>query len=69
MTQTHDTRRDVHQGFRRYHDGSIDFDFYRAQATALRNRAMQEAFRHAGAQLRTPFKRWWMRLVLLPGGR
>jgi hypothetical protein len=27
---------------RRHHDGSIDFDFYRAGATALRRQAMQD---------------------------
>jgi hypothetical protein len=34
----HDIRRD--------NDGSIDFDFYRARAAALRNQAIRQAFRH-----------------------
>ena len=34
MTQTHDIRR--------HPDGSIDFDFYRNNATALRGEAMRE---------------------------
>ena len=30
---------------RRHGDGTIDFDFYRAQAAALRSQAMREAFK------------------------
>jgi len=30
---------------RRHRDGAIDFDFYRAQAAALRSQAMREAFK------------------------
>ena len=43
MTQTHDVRR--------HPDGSIDFDFYRASATALRGQAMRDnrALRAASA--------------------
>lgn len=37
MTQTQDIRR--------HRDGSIDFDFYRARATALRAQAMRDAFK------------------------
>lgn len=29
--------------FRRHPDGSIDFDFYRSEATALRRQAMRDA--------------------------
>ena len=32
------------QEIRRHRDGSIDFDFYRARAVALRSQAMREAF-------------------------
>ena len=30
---------------RRHQDGTIDFDFHRAQAVALRSQAMREAFK------------------------
>jgi hypothetical protein len=40
MTQTQAISRDI----RRHHDGSIDFDFYRIRATALRGQAMRDAF-------------------------
>jgi hypothetical protein len=78
MTRTPDTGYDERQearqdlagyDIRRHNDGSIDFDFYRARATALRNQAIREAFRHARAHVRTPFKQWRMRVVLLPSGR
>lgn len=38
MTQVHDRRRQ--------HYDSIDFDFYRAQAVALRSQARRGAFKH-----------------------
>jgi hypothetical protein len=77
MSQTQeigrDVRQDVRQGIRqdirRRRDGSIDVDFYRARAAVLRTQAIRDAFRHARAQIRAPFKQWWMRLVLLPSGR
>ena len=77
MSQTQeigrDVRQDVCQGIRqdirRRRDGSIDVDFYRARAAVLRTQAIRDAFRHARAQIRAPFKQWWMRLVLLPSGR
>jgi hypothetical protein len=77
MSQTQEIGRDVrqdvcqgiHQDIRRRRDGSIDVDFYRARAAVLRTQAIRDAFRHARAQLRAPFKQWWMRLVLLPSGR
>jgi hypothetical protein len=69
MSQTQEIGQHVRQGVRRRHDGSIDVDFYRARAAALRAQAIRDAFRHAGARFRTPFKQWWMRLVLLPSGR
>ena len=65
MTQTPDhghdeggeARQDVAgHDIRRHSDRSIDFDFYRARATALRNEAIREAFKHARAQFSTPFK-------------
>jgi hypothetical protein len=62
-------RQDIRQDIRRRRDGSIDVDFYRARAAVLRTQAIRDAFRHARAQLRAPFKQWWMRLVLLPSGR
>jgi hypothetical protein len=37
MTQPHDIRH--------HNDGSIDFDFYRAQALTLRSQAMRDAFK------------------------
>jgi hypothetical protein len=42
-----------HTDIRRHFDGSIDLDFYRKGATALRRQAMREAktMRHAGAGL------------------
>ena len=73
MSQTQeigrDVRQDVRQDIRRRHDGSIDVDFYRARAAALRIQAIRDAFRYARAQFRAPLKQWWMRLVLLPSGR
>jgi hypothetical protein len=62
-------RQDIRQDIRRRHDGSIDVDFYRARAAALRTQAIRDAFRYARAQFRAPLKQWWMRLVLLPSGR
>jgi hypothetical protein len=70
MTQTPDPGHDEDQealqdaaghDIRRHNDRSIDFDFYRARATALRNEAIRDAFRHARAQFSTPFKQWQMR--------
>jgi hypothetical protein len=69
MSQTQETGQDVRQDVRRRHDGSIDVDFYRARAAALRTQVIRDAFRLAGVRFRTPFKQWWMRLVLLPSGR
>ena len=40
MTQAHAFSQDV----RRHADGSIDFDFYRMRAIALRRQAMRESF-------------------------
>jgi hypothetical protein len=40
MTQTQTSSQDV----RRRADGSIDFDFYRVRATALRRQAMRDGF-------------------------
>jgi hypothetical protein len=40
MTQAQAFGHDV----RRHADGSIDFDFYRVRATALRRQAMQDGF-------------------------
>jgi len=37
MIQSHEIRR--------HRDGSIDFDFYRAQATVLRSQAMRDGFK------------------------
>jgi hypothetical protein len=69
MTQPQAIRQDVFQDIRR-RDGSIDMDFYRADASALRNRAIRDAFRlMALATARMPFKQWRMRLVLLANGR
>jgi hypothetical protein len=70
MTQPRAIRQDVFQDIRRRRDGSIDIDFYRADAIALRNRAIRDTFRlRALAKLRVPFKQWRMRLVLLANGR
>jgi len=69
MSQTQEIGQHVRQGVRRRHDGSIDVDFYRARAAALRTQAIRDAFRYARAQFRAPLKQWWMRLVLLPSGR
>ena len=41
MAQVHDRRRQ--------HYGSIDFDFYRTQAVALRSQAKRDAFKHSAA--------------------
>ena len=69
MSQIQEIGQDVRQGVRRRHDGSIDVDFYRARAAALRTQVIRDAFRRAGVRFRTPFKQWWTRLVLLPSGR
>jgi hypothetical protein len=64
MTQPQAIRQDVFQDIRRRRDGSIDIDFYRADATALRNRAIRDTFRLlVPATVRMPFKQWRMRLV------
>ena len=73
MTQPQAIRQDVFQDIvqdiRRRRDGSIDIDFYRADAIALRNRAIRDTFRlMALAKVRMPFKQWRMRLVLLANG-
>lgn len=41
MAQIHDMRRQ--------HYRSIDFDFYRTQAVALRSQAKRDAFKHSAA--------------------
>ena len=69
MSQTQEMAQDVRQDVRRRHDGSIDVDFYRARAAALRTQVIRDAFRRAGVQFRTPFKQGWLRLVLVPSGR
>ena len=53
---------------RRHADGSIDFDFYRIEARALRNEAHGDTFRKLWASMRTalayfkfPQKRWMRR--------
>jgi hypothetical protein len=66
MSQTQEIGQDVRPGIRR-HDGSIDVDFYRARAAALRAQAIRDAFRQAGARFRA-FQAMWMRLALLPSG-
>ena len=48
---------------RRHQDGTIDFDFHRAQAAALRSQAMQEAFKFKAA-----FKFVLITLALVMGG-
>jgi hypothetical protein len=73
MTQPQAIRQDVFQDIvqdiRRRRDGSIDVDFYRADAIALRNRAIRDTFRlMALAKVRMPFKQWRMRLALLANG-
>jgi hypothetical protein len=74
MTQPPAIRQDVFfqdicQDVRRRRDGSIDVDFYRADAIALRNRAIRDTFRlMAFAKVRMPFKRLRMRLALLANG-
>ena len=69
MTQPQAIRRDVFD-IRRRRDGSIDIDFYRADATALRNRAIRDTFRRlVPATVRMPFKQWRTRLVPLTNGR
>ncbi|MDT5118003.1 MAG: hypothetical protein QOE30_3742 [Mycobacterium sp.] len=68
MTQPKASR--VFQDVCRRPDGSIDIDFYRADAIALRNRAIRDTFRlMALATVRVPFKQWRMCLVLLANGR
>ena len=74
MTQSQAVRQDVFQDvfhdLRRRPDGSIDIDFYRADAIALRNLAIRDTFRlMAPAKVRMPLKQWWTRLVVLAGGR
>jgi hypothetical protein len=70
MTQPQAIRQDVFQDIRRRPDGSIDIDFYRADAIVLRNRAIRDTFRlMALATVRVPFKQWRMCLVLLANGR
>jgi hypothetical protein len=70
MTQPQAIRQDVFQDIRRRPDGSIDIDFYRANAIALRNRAIRDTFKlMALATVRVPFKQWRMRLVLPANGR
>ncbi len=70
MTQPQAIRQDVFQDIHRRRDGSIDIDFYRADAIALRSRAVRDIFRlMALAKVRVPFKQWRMRLVLLANGR
>jgi hypothetical protein len=70
MTQPQAIRQDVFQDIRRRPDGSIDIDFYWADAIALRNRAIRDSFRlMALAKVRMPFKQWRRRLVLLASGR
>jgi len=44
MTQPQAIRQDVFQDIRRRPDGSIDIDFYWADAIALRNRAIRDSF-------------------------
>jgi hypothetical protein len=69
MTQPQAVRQDVFQDIRRRRDGSIDVDFYRADAIALRNRAIRDTFRLMTlAKVRMPFKQWRMRLALLANG-
>ena len=60
MTQTHDIRR--HPG------GSIDFDFYRTSATALRGQAMRDnrALRVASAGAVVMVAALGFALVILP---
>ena len=48
---------------RRHRDGTIDFDFYRAQAVALRSQAMREAFK-----FKATFKFVLITLALVMGG-
>jgi hypothetical protein len=48
---------------RRHRDGAIDFDFYRAQAAALRSQAMREAFK-----FKATFKFVLITLALIMGG-
>jgi hypothetical protein len=54
MTQPQAIRQDVFQDIvqdiRRRRDGSIDVDFYRADAIALRNRAIREHLQADGAR-------------------
>ena len=70
MTEPQAIRKDVFQDIRRRRDGSIDIDFYRADAAALRRRAIRDTFRLVMfATVRTPFKHWLMRLVLPGNGR
>lgn len=58
MTQIHDFELDVH----RHSDGSIDFDHYRARATALRGAALRDA-----AALRSTFKFVMILMVTIAG--
>jgi hypothetical protein len=54
MTHSHETRR--------HHDGSIDFDFYRTQAIALRAHAMRD-----GLKLKAAFRFALITLTMIVG--
>jgi hypothetical protein len=70
MTQPQAIRQDVFQDVRRRRDGSIDIDFYRADAIALPYRAIRDSLSLMSlAKVLVPFKQWRMRLVLLANGR
>jgi hypothetical protein len=58
----------THRTDRRHTDGSIDFDFYRAEARSLRQESRRDACRKLWALTRTAFtyfkfpqKRWMRR--------
>ena len=70
MTQAQAIRQDVFQDIRRRPDGSIDIDFYRADAIVLRNRAIRDTFRvMALAAVRMTFKQRRMGLAVPANGR
>jgi len=70
MTQPQAIRQHVFQDIRRRPDGSIDIDFYRADATALRNRVIRDTFRLVAlTMMRMLFKQWRRRLMLIANGR
>jgi hypothetical protein len=70
MAQPKAIHQDVFQDIRRRPDGSIDIDFYQANAIALRNRAIRDTFRlMALAMVRMPFKQRRMRWVVPANGR